>query len=95
MRERRHDNYSAPPPPLATALRQLRMRILDAHGAGMDRFIARVHAVSMLARSLGAHAAAAALVSLATIAARNRMGDVRPALYEALDRVHAALETSH
>lgn len=95
MRERRHDNCAGPPPPLATAMRQLRLRVLDAHGADMDAFITRAHAVAMLARSHGAHAVAAALLNLATIAAHSRMSDVRPALYEALDRAHAALEPLH
>lgn len=95
MRERRLDNYASSPPPLTTAMRQLRMRVLDAHGSSMDAFITRVHATSLLARDQGAHAAAAALLNLAAIAARSRMSDVRPALYEALDRAHAALETAH
>ena len=95
MIERRHDDSACPPPPLATAIRQLRMRILDAHGASMDPFITRAHAVAMLARGQGAQAVAAALLSLATIAARSRMSDARPALYEALDRAQAALEPLH
>lgn len=95
MHERRRDNLASPPPPLSTAMRQLRLRVLDAHGAGMDAFITRAHGVATLARAQGEHATAAALLSLATMAAHSRLSDVRPALYEALDRAHAALEPLH
>lgn len=93
--ERRRANLAGPPPPLATSLRRLRMRIIDVRGAGADAFVARAQAVAALARMQGEAAAADALLSLAELAAHGRNTDVRPSLHRALDEVHAALRTLH
>jgi hypothetical protein len=95
LRERRRYNYAAPPPPLPTAMRQLRMRILDAHGPGADAFARRAQSVAVLARYQNEHDASAALLSLATIAARGQQNDTRQMLYAALDRAHAVLQRPH
>ena len=47
--ERRRRNRAVSPPPLSTALRQLRLRVLDAQGPGVDAFITRVHGTATLA----------------------------------------------
>ncbi len=91
VRERRRYEFAGDPPPLPTALRQLRMRVLDAHGQGAAVFSERVRSVIMLAELHGETAAATALSSLAASALRGRTNDIRPELYKGLDRVHAAL----
>lgn len=91
VRERRRYEFAGDPPPLPTALRQLRMRILDAHGQGAAVFSDRVQSVAMLAQLHGETAAASALAALALSALRGRTNDIRLELYKGLDHVHAAL----
>jgi hypothetical protein len=73
-----------------TALRQLRMRVLDAHGPGLAKFAERARGIALLAQRQAEPEAAAAIASLAQAAVTAR-GDVRNELYEGLDRVHAKL----
>ncbi|MBY0564108.1 MAG: hypothetical protein K2P58_07970 [Hyphomonadaceae bacterium] len=94
-RDRRRINLASAPPPFDTALRQLRMRIIDARGVRADALASRAQAVAILARMQGETEAAAALLSFAALAARGRDTDVRTALHASLDRVHAALRTLH
>jgi hypothetical protein len=91
LRERRRYNCAGNPPPLNTALRQLRMRILDARGPAAAAFANRARAVASLAASQGEHDAAQRLSTLAVVASRGLNGDVRSQLYQELDRVHAVL----
>lgn len=95
MRERRRVNCAGTPPPLHTALRQLRMRVIDARGPGADTFADRVQSVALLAQMQDEHDASDTLSSLALTAARGRERDVRPSLYEGLDQAYAALTTYH
>ena len=95
IRERRHYNYAGNAPPLNTALRQLRMRILEAQGPAAAALSDRARGVAMLAESSGEHEAAHELSNFATIALGGRNGDVRPALYKELDRVHAAMHDAY
>ena len=91
MRERRRYDYACPPPSVPIALRQLRMRVIDARGADAARFADRVQAVAVLAQMQQEYDASDALSALALTAARGVDRDVRPALYDGLDRVHARL----
>ncbi len=91
VRERRRYNYAGNVPPLNTALRQLRMRILDARGPAAASLSDRALAVASIAASQGEHDAAQELSALAASALRGRNDDVRPTLYKQLDRVHAAI----
>jgi len=91
MRERRHDNYAAMPPSLSIAMRQLRMRVIDACGRGAAQFADRAQSTAMLARLQNEREASDALTSLAVVAARGVDRDVRPSLYAGLDRAQAAL----
>lgn len=93
LRERRRIDCAGPPPPLATALRQMRMRVLDARGASAEAFADRAQSLALLAQSQDEPDAADCLSSLALVAARGRASDVRPALYEGLERTHAAMRT--
>lgn len=95
IRERRRYDCAGPTPPLNTSLRQLRMRILDAQGAGAAKLADRANAVATLALHHGEHDAAHELSALAATALRGRNVDVRPALYKDLDRVHASLQDAY
>lgn len=95
LRERRHDDCASTPPPLTTALRQLRMRVIEARGAGAAVFADRAQSVALLAQMNHEYEASDTLSSLAMTAVRARDTDVRPILYDGLDRAHAALATYH
>ena len=95
LRERRRDNVAGNPPPLSTAMRQLRMHVIDARGPGAESFADRANGVAMLADVRGEHDAAVALSALAITAMRGRERDVREALFHGLDRAHAQLQTYH
>ena len=94
IRERRRYNYAGNPPPLPTALRQLRMRILEAQGAGAAMLSDRARGVAMLAATSGEQDAALALSIFAATALRGRNTEVRQSLYQELDRVHAVLRSA-
>ena len=91
VRERRRYDYAGTAPPLNLALRQLRMRILEARGPAAAALSDRARAVAMLADTQGEHEAAHELSTFAASALRGRNSDVRPVLYKDLDRVHAVL----
>jgi hypothetical protein len=91
VRERRRYNLAANPPSLPIAMRQLRLRVLDAHGAGAKLFAERAQATAVLAQMQHEMNASDALSSLARTAAYGVDRDVRPSLYEGLDRVHARM----
>lgn len=95
VRERRRYDYAGNVPPLNTALRQLRMRILDARGPGAASLSDRALAVATLAASQGEHDAAHELSAFAASALRGRNEDVRPTLYKQLDRVHAVMHDAY
>jgi hypothetical protein len=91
MRERRRYDYAANPPPVPTALRQLRMRVLDAAGAGVNGFAARAQGVAQLAEMQHEPDAADALRAMARKVTHWAGQDVRQSLYDDLDRAHASL----
>lgn len=76
-------------------MRQLRMRVIDARGAGAQAFADRAQSVAILAQLAEEHETADALSSLAMTAARGRDRDVRGFLYQGLDRAHAELRAYH
>lgn len=95
LHERRHDDCAGTPPPLATALRQLRLRVIDARGPGAAIFADRAQSLALLAQMHNEEEVSGALSSLARTAVRARDNDVRPILYAGLDRAQAALQTVH
>ncbi len=95
IRERRRYDYAGNAPPLNTALRQLRMRILEAQGAGAAALSDRARGVAMLASSHGEHESAHELSAFAATALRGRNADMRPVLYKDLDRVCAAMHDAY
>jgi hypothetical protein len=95
--ERRRENCAGPPPPLGTALRQFRMRVIEACGRSGDAFIGRAYGLAQLAELQDEPDTAIALARLARLAerARERNSDVRPALYDGLDQVETTLRVYH
>ena len=89
MLERRRENYAGPAPSLSIAMRQLRMRVLDAQGAAAPAFAERLRGVALIARSNNEPAVSNALNQLATALVASRGADVRQKLYAGLDRAHA------
>lgn len=91
LRERRREDYAGKPPPLATALRQLRMRVIEAEGeAGIAAFAARAKQTAALAAAQQQNRAAQMLTAIANQLPGKR-GDVRQALYRALDQIQATI----
>lgn len=81
---------------MSTALRQLRMRVLDARGAaGTSAFIDRTNAVARLASVNNEREAAQILMSLAAVVTRARDQDIREAMYVHIDRAQAALRGNY
>ena len=96
MRERRHEDYAGRAPCMSTALRQLRIRVIDARGkAGVSAFVDRTNAVARLASLNSEHEAAQILLSLAATIARARDQDIRESMYAHIDRAQAALKGNH
>lgn len=95
VRERRRYNSACEPPSLPVALRQLRMRVLDARGTGAAAFADRLQGVAIIAHMNGEDDASDSLSALAMTLARAGGTDVRGALYDGLDRAHAVLNTYH
>ncbi|GIK47492.1 MAG: hypothetical protein BroJett013_01890 [Alphaproteobacteria bacterium] len=95
LHDRRRENRAAPPPHLPTAMRQLRMYVIDACGAGAQAFANRTRALAALAQAVDEPEAAETLAALAKTAAHGGDRDVRGLLYQGLERAHAALRTAH
>jgi hypothetical protein len=92
--ERRRANRAGSPPPLATALRQLRLRVLDARGPGVSAFVNRVHGTAALADLQAESEAAHELNRLSVTLDRTSLDDVRQHIYASLDRAHAVLRAA-
>jgi hypothetical protein len=95
--DRRRMNRASEPPPLGTALRQFRMRVLDACGPDARAFVDHALGMAQLAEMQNEPDAAVALARLAALAERalEREHDVRPALYDGLDQVETTLRVYH
>jgi hypothetical protein len=74
-------------------LRQLRVRVLDAHEpAGLLAFQARTRAIALLANAQGRRAVADILMKLVRkLASEPGLNDPRPMIYSTLSRVEALL----
>ena len=86
--ERRRIDAAGAPPPLSTALRQLRLRVLDAQGAGLNAFVARVHGTAMLAQLQDEPDVAIELNALGSTLRGAALQDARGKIYKSLDRAH-------
>lgn len=92
--ERRRADRAATPPPLSTALRQLRLRVLDASGAGVRAFVNRVQGTATLAELQDEPEVAFELNTLGVTLDSTRLDDVRENIYASLDRAHALLRAA-
>jgi hypothetical protein len=92
--ERRRANDAGMPPPLSTALRQLRLRVLDARGPGVTAFVNRVQGTAMLAEMQNEPEAAHELNALGLTLDRTCLDDVRQHIYATLDRAHAVMRAA-
>lgn len=66
LREQRRSDAVGAPPPLATALRQLKLASFDADDAGLLKFCHHANSVAELARSLGRNDVAEPLLEMIT-----------------------------
>jgi hypothetical protein len=94
LRERRRDNRASTPPPLSTALRQLRLRVLDAQGPGVDAFVDRVHGTATLAEMQNEPEVAYELGALGAVLDRTCIKDARVNIYKTLDRAHDVMRAA-
>ena len=91
MRERRRFDCDPRLPAMNTALTQLRMRTLDAQGDRLPAFISRLKGTVTLASVKGETGVANELSALVNQLISHRGGDMRQAIYSALDRAQARL----
>lgn len=90
--DRRKEDVAGQPPSLRKALRQLRMRVIDTQdAAGAEAFVARVQATVTIAAMHNESRAGEMLSRMAIHLMRANGADVREQLYNALDRIQAAL----
>jgi hypothetical protein len=89
--ERRREDLAGAPPPLTTALRQMRQYVIDARGKGAAAFAVRAEGVAALARHHGRPEVSATLMRVAAVAPLGATMDVRNDLLELLDRAQQDL----
>ncbi len=92
--ERRRKDGASQPPPLSTALRQLRLRVLDARGAGVAAFVNRVQGTALLAEMQNEPEVAEELNTLGLVLDRTSIEDARTNIYKTIDRAHAAMRAA-
>lgn len=92
--ERRKHNCAGDPPPLNVALRNLRLQVLDAHGAGANGFVQRLGSTALLAEMHDEPEAAFELSSLGDSITRHAGEDMREIIYRKIDRAHAQLRAA-
>src|ERR1700754_488692 len=94
LRERRRYDQAAQPPSLSIAMRQLRMRVLDAQGARTVAFADRIRGTAQIARLHNEPGVSNVLNSLANQLSAARAADIRQALYAGIDRAHSAMRAA-
>jgi hypothetical protein len=94
MRDRRRENYAGAAPTLETALRQLRMHVIDCTGQSAVAGLAqRVRGISLIADAARESEIAGILKALAATLLQSGARDIRPHVYDQLDRIHGAVRT--
>jgi hypothetical protein len=89
---RRKDDLSGPPPSIATALRQLRIKVFETDSpAGMKDFIERCRAVAILANEANERPVANVIMDMARKLEKVNGQDVRDKIYPILDRAVGVL----
>jgi len=92
--DRRQQNGAGAPPPLSTALRQLRLRVLDAQGPGVSAFVNRVQGTATLAEMHNEPEVAYELNALGKKLDRTCLSDARSNIYKTLDRAHSVMRAA-
>ncbi len=92
--DRRRKACAGAPPPLSTALRQLRLRVLDAQGPGVNAFVNRVQGTAVLAELQDEPEVAFELKTLGMALDRTCLNDARANIYKTLDRAHAVMRAA-
>jgi hypothetical protein len=92
--DRRRGDCAGTPPPLSTALRQLRLRVLDAQGAGVNAFVNRVQGTAALAELQNEPEVAFELNNLGLVLDRTCINDARANIYKTLDRAHGLMRAA-
>jgi hypothetical protein len=92
--DRRHKDCAGAPPPLGTALRQLRLRVLDAQGSGVNAFVNRVQGTAVLAELQNEPEVAFELNNLGLALDRTCLNDARTNIYKTLDRAHGLMRAA-
>lgn len=92
---RRKDDISGPAPSVATALRQLRVKVFDANTPeGMKDFIERCRAVAILANESNERQVGNVIMDMARKLEKVNGQDVRDKLYPIIDRAVHALSSN-
>jgi len=92
LRDRRRENYAESMPSLDNAVRQLRLQVIDVRGVGPQAmFMDRLRAVALIADEGGKAKSSQILNALAHALEVSAGKDMRPAIYEQLDRLHGAM----
>ena len=79
-------------PSLDNAVRQLRLQVIDVRGVGPQAmFMDRLRSVSLIADANGQKRSASILSALASALEKSAGQDMRPQIYEQLDRLHGAM----
>jgi hypothetical protein len=92
LRDRRRENAAAAMPTLDNAVRQLRLQVIDVRGMGQQAmFMDRLRAVALIADTSGKARSSQILSGLAHSLEKSAGQDMRPQIYEQLDRLHGAM----
>ena len=92
LHDRRRENRADHMPSLDNAVRQLRLQVIDVRGVGpQSMFMDRLRAVSIIAGTHGQTRSSSILNGLANALERSAGQDLRPQIYEQLDRLHGAM----
>ena len=90
--DRRRENLADRMPSLDNAVRQLRLQVIDVRGVGPQAmFMDRLRAVSIIADEKGQTRSSSILNGLAGALEKSGGKDMRPQIYEQLDRLHGAM----
>jgi hypothetical protein len=92
LHDRRRENHADRMPSLDNAVRQLRLGVIDVRGVGpQSMFMDRLRAVSLIAETAGQKRSSQILNGLAGALEKSAGKDMRPQIYEQLDRLHGAM----
>lgn len=92
LRDRRRENRAEPVPSLDNAVRQLRLQVIDVRGIGPQAmFMDRLRAVALIANTHEQARSSSILCGLANALEKSAGKDMRPVIYEQLDRLHGAM----